>query len=93
MVMAYGSFEAKKQHAFNRTAFILQGPEWLPYNRTAFIQSLGDRDNEFLGLAKRPNGVAWIVSHCETASKREDYVKELMEHIPGRTGQAVRNVS
>lgn len=25
--------------------------------------------------------VSWMVSHCETESRREDYVRELREHI------------
>jgi len=25
--------------------------------------------------------VAWMVSHCDTSSKREDYVRQLQEHI------------
>ncbi len=32
-------------------------------------------------LSARPRLVAWVVSHCETASKREDYVKELKRYI------------
>ncbi|KAK7085359.1 hypothetical protein SK128_020242, partial [Halocaridina rubra] len=39
----------------------------------------GSKLNAFF---KRPQLVAWMVSHCETASGREIYVKELKKYIP-----------
>lgn len=33
-------------------------------------------------FANRKNPVLWMVSHCETHSRREDYVAELKQHIP-----------
>ena len=30
---------------------------------------------------KKTNTIAWMVSHCETASKREEYVRQLQDHI------------
>ena len=31
-------------------------------------------------LTKRTNDIAWLVSHCDTMSKREDYVKEMQKY-------------
>ena len=45
---------------------------------------MGSRPKEFLNLAERPKAVAWIVSHCDTESDRESYVRELKNHIQVR---------
>ncbi|ELT99198.1 hypothetical protein CAPTEDRAFT_36041, partial [Capitella teleta] len=37
-------------------------------------------DTDFTGTKQRP--IAWFVSHCQTSSKREDYVRELKRHVP-----------
>ena len=55
---------------------------WIPYNETRFRESLPSRPKKFLDLARRPGKVAWIVSHCDTASQREDYVYQLRKYIP-----------
>jgi alpha-1,3-fucosyltransferase len=55
--------------------------KWIPYDEHFFMQSLPNRDASFLALANRPKQVAWVVSHCQTASFREDYVNELREYI------------
>ena len=49
-----------------------------------FAASLDSKPKEFLNLAKRPKAVAWIVSHCDTESDRESYVRELKNHIQVR---------
>ncbi len=45
--------------------------------------------------SKRPRQVAWVVSHCPTHSRREDYVQELKQHIQvdvfGKCGQPCPN--
>ena len=51
--------------------------DWL----TQFATSLDSKPKEFRNLAKRPKAVAWIVSHCDTESDRESYVRELKNHI------------
>ncbi|XP_063232137.1 alpha-(1,3)-fucosyltransferase C-like [Bacillus rossius redtenbacheri] len=42
--------------------------------------SLGRADNTTLAPAKK-GLVAWFVSKCKTASRREDYVQELRKHV------------
>jgi alpha-1,3-fucosyltransferase len=37
---------------------------------------------EYQHLAKRPGKVAWIVSHCDTPSRRMEYALELAKYIP-----------
>ncbi len=32
-------------------------------------------------VSRRKKNVAWVVSHCSTFSKREEYVYELQKHI------------
>ena len=45
---------------------------------------MDSKPKEFHHLAKRPKAVAWIVSHCDTESDRENYVRELKNHIQVR---------
>ena len=42
---------------------------------------MDSKPKEFRNLAKRPKAVAWIVSHCDTLSDRESFVRELKNHI------------
>lgn len=55
-----------------------------PINHT--YNSLSEANNRFTALnayqIKKKKLVAWIVSHCPTASKREDYVCDLQRHVP-----------
>ncbi|XP_071524419.1 alpha-(1,3)-fucosyltransferase C-like [Panulirus ornatus] len=53
------------------------GPSWVPYvDRES--EGVGKRWKSFL---KRPRLVAWMSSHCRTASRREEYVKRLQQHV------------
>ena len=45
---------------------------------------MDSKSKEFRNMAKRPKAVAWIVSHCDTESDRENYVRELKNHIQVR---------
>jgi len=58
-------------------------PKFLQYNETHFLQHvLPRKPQSFHNLAtKRSKGVAWIVSRCNTPSRREDYVAKLSEYI------------
>jgi alpha-1,3-fucosyltransferase len=54
----------------------------IPYNQTDFFFNvLPKKGEKFLNLAKRPKKVAWVVSNCETPSRRETYVQELRKYI------------
>ena len=64
------------------------------YNETDFILNvLPSKGSDFLGLAKKPKNIAWVVSNCQTKSRREDFVDELKKHIDvdvfGKCGTAV----
>ncbi|KAL7572492.1 hypothetical protein ACA910_000318 [Epithemia clementina (nom. ined.)] len=61
--------------------FLREPSDWVPYNATAFRESLPLRPKAFRALADRPGQVAWVVSHCRTDSKREEYVKLLQKYI------------
>ena len=41
-----------------------------------------DQESAPLVQTARPGKVAWIVSHCDTASRRTEYALELAKHIP-----------
>ena len=54
---------------------------------TMYYGEIEEREDIFpknhLSIAKsKTKSVAWLVSHCDTASKREQYVAELAKHIP-----------
>ncbi|XP_042881467.1 alpha-(1,3)-fucosyltransferase C-like [Penaeus japonicus] len=55
----------------------IMGPSWVPYVDWA-TEDAGKDWSEFL---ERPKLVAWMSSHCQTRSRREDYVKQLQEHV------------
>ncbi|XP_047483693.1 alpha-(1,3)-fucosyltransferase C-like [Penaeus chinensis] len=55
----------------------IMGPSWVPYVDWA-TEDAGKDWSEFL---LRPNLVAWMSSHCQTRSRREDYVRQLQEHV------------
>ena len=55
--------------------------DWIPYNATAFRNSLPYRSKTFRALASRPGQVAWIASNCETSSQRERYVQTLQKYM------------
>jgi alpha-1,3-fucosyltransferase len=52
------------------------------YSGDNFLQkSLPNKGNDFREQAQRPRQVAWVVSKCNTPSRREDYVSELKKYI------------
>ena len=51
------------------------------YDPANFAATLVTKPKKFHKLAQRPKAVAWIVSHCDTESDREGYVRELKNHI------------
>mmetsp|Transcript_27355 Transcript_27355/g.41394 ORF Transcript_27355/g.41394 Transcript_27355/m.41394 type:complete len:446 (+) Transcript_27355:104-1441(+) len=54
-----------------------------PYGYFEKVQRDEATTNQSLSyLARRPKLVAWMVSHCSTRSRREDYVRELQKYIP-----------
>ena len=74
----YGWFQDLNQPS----AYATGPPEtWIPFQKQQFLSGLPTRDESFHAMAKRPGKVAWIVSHCDTDSRREDYVHKLKEYI------------
>ena len=55
-----------------------------PFNKSEFLKALPHFPKPFRKLAERPKLVVWVVSHCETHSRREFYVKKLRRHIQVR---------
>lgn len=49
--------------------------KWKPVPQT-LPRSVDDRDFSY-----KKKGILWMVSHCETDSRREDYVKKLQSHL------------
>jgi len=78
IVRPYGWFEQRSH--FRMYPPPLQTTEWpVVYKEEDF----GKQDlAPLLHLAKRPEKVAWIVSNCNTASRRDDYARELSKYIP-----------
>jgi len=76
----YGWIEPKDEP---RTTPWWVGPDtkWRRFDMEAFKASLPSKPEAFKAIARKPKGVAWIVSNCGTRSAREDYVKRLREHV------------
>ena len=55
--------------------------KWKPFHMQEFKKSLAKKSKSFHDLSKRPKSVGWIVSNCNTESRREDYVRTLREHV------------
>ena len=51
-------------------------PTWKAFNSNLVPKSILERN-----LANKTKGILWMVSHCETESRREDYVKKLQTHL------------
>ena len=67
--------DLKYTHAYNQ---ILQSKlvlKWrpIPKNLPSFLKN---RDFSY-----KTKGILWMVSHCKTNSRREDYVKKLQSHL------------
>ena len=64
---------------FNRTSHEKIMPNsFIKYAEDQIIDNL--REYGLIELEERANDVAWIVSHCHTISKREDYVKDMEKY-------------
>lgn len=68
------------------------------FNHSQHLQLLRQNSAEIAQWkmwSQRPRQVAWVVSHCPTHSRREDYVEELKKHIDvdvyGKCGQPCPN--
>ena len=66
-------------------------PTWKVFNSNLVPKSILERN-----LANKTKGILWMVSHCETESRREDYVKKLQTHLKTLSidilGQCGKNV-
>ena len=51
-------------------------PQWKTFNSSLVPKSILERN-----LANKTKGILWMVSHCKTDSRREDYVKKLQTHL------------
>ncbi len=75
----YGWFQELSKDPFS---FYPHKPDhWIQFDEQRFQESLPSRPKSFHDLARRPGKVAWIVSHCDTSSRREDYVYQLRKYI------------
>ena len=78
VVCPYGWFEEKNHGSMYPPT--MHRTEWpVVYNEQEFTQQ---DFSAWMHLARRPKKVAWIVSNCNAASRRDDYVRELSKHIP-----------
>jgi alpha-1,3-fucosyltransferase len=74
----YGWFQDRQS-----TEFYPSLPKsWKPYDEAEFLRWLPRQPPAFRQLARRPQKVAWVVSNCNAASGRDDYVRELQKYIP-----------
>lgn len=61
------------------------GGYWIPpmdVKRLGFIPETFEADEQVVMSTKKHKGVFWLVSNCQTESKREVAVHELGKHIP-----------
>ena len=73
VTLNYGNFVNKTSKK------IIKPNSFLHYNERQFVSS-SLREHGLNELLERPKDIAWIVSHCKTASKRENYVKEMQKY-------------
>ena len=89
----YGFFQPRSElatgqnrgntHYYYPIQWTRQQEPFVDYDIDHFIQHvLPQKPQTFHQLAERPKKVAWIVSRCESPSRREDYVAELSKYIP-----------
>ncbi len=55
----------------------------LLYGRVNPLKPLSNKNHRIDKMKRKKKLVAWMVSHCETHGRREDYVKELQRYIKG----------
>ncbi len=51
-------------------------------NKTIIHEHINQSEKLKHKRSKKTKKIAWMVSHCNTASKREEYVRQLQEYIP-----------
>ena len=73
VTLNYGNFVNKTSKK------IIEPNSFQHYNERQFISS-SLREHGLNELLERPKDIAWIVSHCDTSSKRENYVKEMQKY-------------
>ncbi len=59
--------------------------EWKAYDNGHILKSMNGRGEKLSSLAKRPHRVAWLTTHCQTLSRRGEYVMELSKHVDVKT--------
>ncbi|XP_013395623.1 alpha-(1,3)-fucosyltransferase C [Lingula anatina] len=70
------------QMGFNWTMTYRQDSD-IPIQYGSIMRREKPMKRDFVDVAKRKSKlVAWFTSHCQTFSRREDYVKELQKYIP-----------
>lgn len=82
----YGFFQphGQEKHSHHNHYYPVQWepPVFLPYDQVLFLQRiLSTKSQTFHRLAERPKKVAWIVSRCDSPSRREAYVAKLSDYI------------
>ncbi len=55
--------------------------KWLPYNNSEIKMSFKNKNPRLTRIVNKPKGIAWLVSHRNTWSRRNQYVEELQKHI------------
>ncbi len=55
--------------------------KWLPYNNSEIIRSYRNQNASLIKLAAKTKTVAWLCSHQNAFSRRDQYVKELQKYI------------
>ena len=87
----YGFFQPLSTNAINHPNHNYYSPiQWeepqqpfIPYDQHQFLHHvLPTKPKDFHRLAERPKKVAWIVSRCDSPSRREEYVAQLAKYIP-----------
>ncbi|XP_059167228.1 alpha-(1,3)-fucosyltransferase C-like [Physella acuta] len=71
------------RHAFNLTVTHRSDADLhYPYGRLLYSPLSADQRPDYYELARKKNeSIVWFVSHCETQSKRELYVKEMQKYV------------
>ena len=72
ITLNYGNFVNKT------TNKIVKPNTFIDYNEKQFVYNL--RKYGLNELLERKRDIAWIVSHCNTTSKREYYVREMQKY-------------
>jgi alpha-1,3-fucosyltransferase len=92
----YGYFVPKQDQSYGGIPRLVAQPQatWpIDYNEADFVLNiLPKKGPDFRGRAKKPRKIAWVVSNCQTKSRRESFVTELQKYVDidvfGRCGTA-----